>query len=165
MCSACTATDCQGCISPYYLANSTSCTYNCTSINGCSSCSVLNSQIACNTCSTNYRLVSPSNCTLICNNIFTFCSQCNLTDCFLCDNPYYLANSTSCSFNCSSINFCSNCSVVNNQIQCDSCITGFQPDSSYNCFPICGDGLVLGNEECDDANTNNGDGCSSRCTL
>ena len=29
----------------------------------------------------------------------------------------------------------------------------------------CGDGLVLGNEACDDNNTINGDGCSSSCTV
>jgi cysteine-rich repeat protein len=28
---------------------------------------------------------------------------------------------------------------------------------------VCGDGLVEGNEECDDHNTTNGDGCSSTC--
>lgn len=29
---------------------------------------------------------------------------------------------------------------------------------------VCGDGLIEGSEECDDGNTNNGDGCSSTCT-
>ena len=30
---------------------------------------------------------------------------------------------------------------------------------------ICGDGLNLGFVECDDGNTNDGDGCSSMCKL
>ena len=30
---------------------------------------------------------------------------------------------------------------------------------------ICGDGLNLGSLECDDGNTNDGDGCSSTCKL
>ena len=31
------------------------------------------------------------------------------------------------------------------------------------CSPICGDGLILGDEVCDDNNTNDGDGCSADC--
>ena len=31
------------------------------------------------------------------------------------------------------------------------------------CTPICGDGLLWGNEECDDFNTNDLDGCSHLC--
>jgi cysteine-rich repeat protein len=31
------------------------------------------------------------------------------------------------------------------------------------CAPICGDGVIVGNETCDDGNTTNGDGCSSTC--
>jgi cysteine-rich repeat protein len=30
---------------------------------------------------------------------------------------------------------------------------------------VCGDGLVAGSEACDDANNNNGDGCSSTCQV
>ncbi|NOS67653.1 MAG: DUF4215 domain-containing protein [Candidatus Peribacteraceae bacterium] len=33
------------------------------------------------------------------------------------------------------------------------------------CSPICGDGLKVGPEECDDGNTKNGDGCSSDCRI
>lgn len=31
--------------------------------------------------------------------------------------------------------------------------------------PGCGDGVRSGNEECDDGNTDNGDGCSKQCTI
>ncbi|MCK5624305.1 DUF4215 domain-containing protein [Candidatus Pacearchaeota archaeon] len=31
--------------------------------------------------------------------------------------------------------------------------------------PVCGDGDVQGDEECDDGNTDNGDGCSSTCQI
>ncbi|KAF8453055.1 hypothetical protein BGX38DRAFT_1141855 [Terfezia claveryi] len=31
--------------------------------------------------------------------------------------------------------------------------------------PVCGNGKKEGNEECDDGNTVNGDGCSSKCTI
>ena len=47
---------------------------------------------------------------------------------------------------------------------------GFQcnqePTANHTiCVPICGDGMVAGNEECDDDNTVNGDGCSADCLL
>ncbi|MBD3247473.1 DUF4215 domain-containing protein [Candidatus Pacearchaeota archaeon] len=55
---------------------------------------------------------------------------------------------------------------------CDSCpgATNLGKDADGDgfdnvCDPICGDGYVEGNEECDDGNTENGDGCSSNCRL
>jgi cysteine-rich repeat protein len=55
---------------------------------------------------------------------------------------------------------------------CDSCPgetnSGKDADGDgYDnvCDPICGDGFVEGNEECDDGNLEDGDGCSSKCTL
>jgi cysteine-rich repeat protein len=35
------------------------------------------------------------------------------------------------------------------------------------CIPsvVCGDGVIGAGEQCDDGNTNNGDGCSSTCLL
>lgn len=39
-----------------------------------------------------------------------------------------------------------------------SCVGG-------QCVPICGDGIKLGGEACDDNNTSNGDGCSSGCIV
>ncbi len=39
------------------------------------------------------------------------------------------------------------------------------PGSNPECNPICGDGLVVGNETCDDGNTASGDGCSSICQV
>ena len=30
---------------------------------------------------------------------------------------------------------------------------------------VCGNGMIEGLEECDDRNTNNGDGCSSNCKI
>eukprot|EP01116_Phalansterium_solitarium_P004652 TRINITY_DN156_c0_g1_i3.p1 TRINITY_DN156_c0_g1~~TRINITY_DN156_c0_g1_i3.p1 ORF type:complete len:2233 (+),score=811.24 TRINITY_DN156_c0_g1_i3:424-7122(+) len=56
------------------------------------------------------------------------------------------------------------------------CDQGFCcPSNQCNCNPgyggptcgqsICGDGLVVGNETCDDGNTVSGDGCSATCQL
>ena len=33
------------------------------------------------------------------------------------------------------------------------------------CAPICGDGMLRGNESCDDANTESGDGCDDACEI
>jgi fibro-slime domain-containing protein len=37
--------------------------------------------------------------------------------------------------------------------------------TTYQCFARCGDGLVLPPEQCDDGNTQNGDGCDSSCKV
>eukprot|EP00049_Salpingoeca_infusionum_P008917 m.148221 g.148221 ORF g.148221 m.148221 type:complete len:612 (-) comp14171_c0_seq1:250-2085(-) len=34
-----------------------------------------------------------------------------------------------------------------------------------SCDPVCGDGMVVEGESCDDGNTNSGDGCSSLCQI
>src|SRR5699024_3278302 len=40
------------------------------------------------------------------------------------------------------------------------------PTDNVPCIAAeCGDGFLAGNEECDDGNTNNGDGCSSDCKV
>ena len=41
--------------------------------------------------------------------------------------------------------------------------TGLCPDAAPS--PVCGDGNVEAPEECDDGNTNNGDGCSDSCEV
>ncbi|CAI2380290.1 unnamed protein product [Moneuplotes crassus] len=51
---------------------------------------------------------------------------------------------------------------------CFNCPAGYYQDSTSNpeyCVTSCGDGLRAGNEKCDDGNTQNGDGCSSSCTI
>jgi cysteine-rich repeat protein len=42
--------------------------------------------------------------------------------------------------------------------------TGFICGSEPSvCLPICGDGLRVGSEVCDDGNLQNGDGCGEKC--
>ncbi|MCO4745935.1 MAG: DUF4215 domain-containing protein [Proteobacteria bacterium] len=45
-----------------------------------------------------------------------------------------------------------------------ACDTGFSGDGQ-TCAAICGDGLVLGDEACDDADTAPGDGCDADCAV
>ncbi|CAI2386605.1 unnamed protein product [Moneuplotes crassus] len=50
---------------------------------------------------------------------------------------------------------------------CEQCTAGYVQNDSSNpeyCVPSCGDGLRVGNELCDDANTSSNDGCSSDCS-
>ena len=44
-------------------------------------------------------------------------------------------------------------------------ITGYTIDEDGNLSEVCGDGLNYGIFECDDGNLNDGDGCSSTCTI
>jgi cysteine-rich repeat protein len=39
------------------------------------------------------------------------------------------------------------------------------PDCADDAFCLCGNGVVEGNEECDDGNNTDGDGCASDCTV
>ncbi|CAI2364405.1 unnamed protein product [Moneuplotes crassus] len=49
---------------------------------------------------------------------------------------------------------------------CSPCPQGFPPNSARtSCEPLCGDGLRVKNEECDDGNLVDGDGCNSDCQI
>jgi cysteine-rich repeat protein len=43
--------------------------------------------------------------------------------------------------------------------------SGGSPTTPDTCLPICGDGLKLGDEACDDGNLLGADGCDQRCTV
>ena len=36
---------------------------------------------------------------------------------------------------------------------------------SLQCYPICGDGILIEPEKCDDGNSISGDGCDSNCGI
>jgi cysteine-rich repeat protein len=49
---------------------------------------------------------------------------------------------------------------------CSRVETGFEcPTPGRPCNAICGDNLIVGDEECDDGNSVGGDGCSASCRL
>ena len=56
------------------------------------------------------------------------------------------------------------CVVVNGQPSCN-CDLGYSPEPSLACVPICGDGLVVEQEECDDGGELDGDGCTEDCRI
>jgi len=43
--------------------------------------------------------------------------------------------------------------------------SGGNPTTASTCIPICGDGIILSPESCDDNDVDNGDGCSSACAI
>jgi len=58
--------------------------------------------------------------------------------------------------------------TTTNLMQCISCQEinpGFYTNINGKCAEICGDGVNLGQVECDDGNRENNDGCSSNCII
>ncbi|CAD8102878.1 unnamed protein product [Paramecium sonneborni] len=122
---------------------------------------------------------------LYCSYCFEYCEICNENKCIICQNGYYLDINFSCISNygdgivvkneeCEKINVIieyeyQEC-LFKCQRECLNCIDGvcfaceeigWEIDIiSRGCKPICGDGLVVGKEQCDDANEIDEDGCS-----
>jgi cysteine-rich repeat protein len=49
-------------------------------------------------------------------------------------------------------------------VSCDSCTAGYGI-SNNNCIPICGDGMIVVGENCDDGNSASFDGCNPICSV
>lgn len=56
------------------------------------------------------------------------------------------------------------CGSCSNGDSCNRCNPGYRRSSNGRCSEICGDGIRFV-VSCDDGNTRNGDGCSSRCRV
>ena len=134
----------------------------------------------CTLCKTNTFLNSSNLCQLCPLN---YCTQCaNLTACQTCNssakatkytnNLCYLCNVANCIM-CNADNVCVTCSTGYFVISgsCETCATSCTcegwvlPKVNGVCSTLCGDGIIVGNEKCDDGNTNDHDGCSSTCTI
>ena len=99
-----------------------------------------------------------------CLNCMANCVNCtSAITCITC-NTYYIFSTGMCRPNCTLVTNCATCSVIGTGINCLTCTTGY---SVFNntCISICGDGVVVAPEVCDDGNTNSSDGCSSSCQL
>lgn len=181
-CGACSnGTECESCQLGYFLeANNTLCTA--CPITGCLNCT---DAATCVECQSGYYL-SGTTC-IQCST--DHCTNCpNSTTCLACDTDFELTNSnTTCSCIsgwevtdvCVSVTGCSTAVKVSSVATCIfcnavehftlngsicSCRTGYSQSGSA-CNTVCGDGLVLGSEGCDDGNTVSGDGCASDCTT
>lgn len=100
------------------------------------------------------------------------CLQC-MANCSSCANASYCSNCTGgmvqdgsggCTFayNCPTID---NCLLCDNSTGCSQCNSGYNLDNSSSCSNICGDGILVAEEECDDGNIADNDGCSSSCSV
>jgi len=101
-----------------------------------------------------------------CTKCLTNCMNCtNLLGCSLCNTLYvWNLSSSGCIPNCSNVTNCLNCFVGAGILNCTGCQVGYKVDTAI-CLNICGDGLIVGAEQCDDNNTISGDGCSNSCTI
>ena len=96
-------------------------------------------------------------CDAVCKQCFSQPSSC--TDCYS-EYGYYLQGNTCMD--------CRNTPGYDGGLGKSNVVTSgltAQEAISAVCSEICGDGLVLGQLQCDDGNTNDGDGCSSSCEL
>jgi len=192
-CQSCVSVnDCTKCSEPYYhIPNTYTCTLDCGSgfyqdkeTHECLKCD--------NTCKT---CIGPNNfdCTTcdIQQGLIKYTSGPGICQLLSCDDGYYLFLNTTqnliecrkCHKSCltcigdATPNSCLSCKsgliAVSagdgiNTVSCKTCKQlheGFYADPSGECKEICGDGINLGQYECDDGNKIDGDGCNSQCKI
>ena len=78
-----------------------------------------------------------------CSSLFSNSLTCNITNATLCQALYKVENGV-----------CVHCNSV----------SGYKITSSGDCSEVCGDGRLY-DYQCDDANTDDGDGCSANCVI
>ncbi len=92
--------------------------------------------------------------------------ECDDTGCAgVCGDGVVVGDETCDDANDDATDGCDACAVTDgwycgNGTTCDD--EGRCSRSTIWCYPVCGDGEVLGDEECDDGNNESGDGCSRR---
>ena len=165
-CVSCSSpTNCSLCSTGYGLTlGNTSCIpcslgcLSCQSMSLCYTCDLANNFVLAGTvcqCSTSSYPTSVGSCAL-CHYSCSSCTGPLPTDCTACDistGRIFTSGSCLCPTN-----------ISDTGVAICGCQIGYTQDSSGNCQEICGDG-VLYSLACDDGNTNDGDGCSSVCTV
>jgi MYXO-CTERM domain-containing protein len=87
----------------------------------------------------------------------------------ICGDSLLRAPETCDNANTNSDDGCSNLCVIEEGYVCDvasepcDAVCGDSMESA--CFSVCGDGLLVGAEACDDGNTDDSDGCSAVCGI
>jgi cysteine-rich repeat protein len=123
----------------------------------CKTC--ITTSIYCTSCNPKFYLI-PNECIPCMTN----CQVCTSgTSCDTCDPNYaFDSGASACvlTINCSDIAYCTTC---NNTNGCTQCVSGYNATNITACSPVCGDGIKLPNEDCDNGNT--GNGCNSNCTI
>ena len=93
------------------------------------------------------------------------CGTC--TDPDVCNSMGQCIPPAACTDTCSNFGYqCGNQIICGIGTDCGTCDAGFVCDELVGqCELLCGNGVMDPNEECDDSNTDSGDGCSSTCTI
>jgi cysteine-rich repeat protein len=145
------------CPTSYFGNVNTSTCDNCSS--NCLTCNHTASN--CLTCPADRYYNNSNNCSLCPDT----CQQCTSdTACTQCINGSYIVRNGSCIVDCSPIPNCDICEIIGTTPICRNCSITYQL-SDNSCVSICGDGFFAAGEECDDNNTESGDGCSLSCKL
>lgn len=107
---------------------------------------------------------------LVCGAIDHGALRCLDSSCVaFCDTGWQASAGT-----CADVDECSNGVVCPPDEQCENlagsfrcvCVEGYSRDQDgADCSPVCGDGLKLGAEACDDGGVTAGDGCSEFCEV
>ena len=103
-------------------------------------------------------LVETGGCT--CDSTNHFVLDPNSLTCYCDGTGHFVYNSTSDSCLCDTVNYWFDdgkggciCDVVNTPNHCNVCPVGYELGSDgHTCSPVCGDGLVVPPETCDDGN-------------
>ena len=89
---------------------------------------------------------------------------CTGTD--VCDSTGSCVPAGSCTDTCSTFGYgCGTWTICGASTDCGTCSAGESCNATGQCVVLCGNGIIDPGEQCDDGNTNSGDGCSLTCTL
>ena len=96
-------------------------------------CLVCLNSYQCQQCASYYYLSSTLSC-INCSSLMPGCTACNSAQCLSCALGYYLVNSycTLCSM---AVNYCSQCSLLNGNISCQVCLSGYYLSINFACVP------------------------------
>jgi proprotein convertase subtilisin/kexin type 5 len=148
-----------------------SCTWSCADVNcvtcsfdttngiycvNCASGFIVNSsnQLQCIPCpSGTFYSPSPASC-VSCTSLNAYCLTCSSSS--VCDSCEYslTPSGNACTPVCSDVN-CVTCAfTIPKGIYCSACVSGYtvNPSNLLQCIPLCGDGILIGSEVCDDGN-------------
>jgi cysteine-rich repeat protein len=104
---------------------------------------------------------------ITCSSVIQYCNDCTSNNtCITCDYSLSFIGGA-CVPNCIYPQ-CTACSFsISQGIACNSCTLGYgvSPKNQTLCITICGDGILMPTEQCDDGNTVSGDGCSASCVV
>ena len=139
--------------------NCVTCSFDTTNGIYCGNCAsgfIVNSsnQLQCIPCpSGTFYSPSPASC-VSCTSLNAYCLTCSSSS--VCDSCEYslTPSGNACTPVCSDVN-CVTCAfTIPKGIYCSACVSGYtvNPSNLLQCIPLCGDGILIGSEVCDDGN-------------